>query len=831
MRKALDIMQQMHRVTFVYDSSLENIRPKGMPVQGNTLDDNLKAVFAGAGIRWEIRDGQVLLFRQRYYTYSGTVCAENGESLIHVTIFDRETGSGTLSNEHGFFSLTLPEGMHHIRFSYLGYGEVVKDIDLNANCKGTVYLKESSEQLHEVEVTGDLNAPLYTAQTGRVTLTADQLHTEFSLLSSSDLVKRLQSLPGVSSGTELLSGLYVHGGNNDENLFTLDGMPLYQINHVGGLFSAFNTDVVKNVDFYKSGFPARYGGRLSSVVDVRTKDGDMKAYHGNFSIGLLDGRIQLEGPLVEDRTSFNFGMRRSWSDLVTVPAFWLINRRHPDDKQNGRFAFHDINAKITHRLSDRNRLSLSVYSGKDLLKINSYQDDKVFNSRYKSDFKTQWGNLTTALTWNSQLSSKLSANVAGVYARSTSYYHYADMDSDMDSNGKVTSSTGMDRLNRTAIHDVGYQADFDYRPNMNHYIRFGSGYLYHLYRPDSRTAIDQSESGIIRSGSKSLYRGGELSLYAEDDVHLLRRMTANVGLRYTMYHTEGRNYHSVEPRLAVSYRALEHATLKLSYTEMSQYVHQLTNSYLNLPTDGWVPSTRTIAPMRSRQFAAGMYAELSRHLRLSVEGYYLVARNLLEFDGGNNLMLPADRWESLARTGRRKSYGIETSLAYRTRHTTMEAAYTLSWTRQRFPDFYYDWYPAKFDNRHKLNLTVRQRLGKHVDAYAAWTYHTGDRATLPTQYVIGPSLPDVPDTEAPELIYDCPNNVTLRAYHRLDVGFNFTRTTKRGHERIWNVSVYNAYCRTNAFYTRIERRQDGTFVGKGYGIIPILPSFSYTIKF
>lgn len=229
------------------------------------------------------------------------MCQDNGESLLNVTVYDQNMHIGTLTDEHGFFSLTLPEGKHTLRFSYVGYEEMVKELDLRSDYSGTIYLKESSTALEGVVVTADLNTSLFTTQTGKVSLTPAQLNTEFSLFSSPDLVKAIQQLPGVSAGTELLSGLYVHGGKNDENLFLLDGMPLYQVNHFGGLFSAFNTDIVKNVDFYKSGFPARYGGRLSSVTDVRMKEGDLKKFHGTVSVGLLDGRLRFEGPVIKEK--------------------------------------------------------------------------------------------------------------------------------------------------------------------------------------------------------------------------------------------------------------------------------------------------------------------------------------------------------------------------------------------------------------------------------------------------------------------------------------------------------------------------------------------------
>lgn len=855
MRKAIERMQELHRVNFVYDSSLADIPPASSPSSGSSLSENLKAVFVGTGIRWEIQGEYVLLFKQNRYTFSGYVCQDNGESLINVTVYDKDTHAGTLSNEHGFFSLTLPEGKHTLRFSYVGYEDVVKELDLRSDYSGTIYLKESTTALEGVVVTADLNAPLYTTQTGKVSLTSEQLNTEFALLSSPDLVKTLQNIPGVSSGTELLSGLYVHGGKNDENLFLLDGMPLYQVNHLGGLFSAFNTDIVKNVDFYKSGFPARYGGRLSSVVDVRTKDGDMKEYHGTVSVGLLDGRVRFEGPIVKDRTSFVFGMRRSWLDVLSTPALLIASRALPEDDIRARYVFHDINGKITHRFSDKDKLSLSVYSGRDLFRMRNNQvfpEGYMFQQneeRYHTAFKVRWGNVSAALAWNHQFSPKLSGNFSLVYARNLSKYD-CTMDDRYYEDGTEISIDRTVRGNNSTIDDMGYRMEFDYRPAANHHVRFGSNYLYHLYRPQSMVSEDvRGAEGVVdtlSSVAASQYRGNELSFYAEDDMKLTRKLRANLGVHYTLYQVSGAVYHSLEPRVSASYRLFSRATLKASYTEMSQFAHQLSNSYLNLPTDCWVPSTSRIRPMRSRQVAGGVYMELPWNLRMDVEGYFRTTDRMLEYEAGGSLTLPAENWEKIVRVGKGRSYGLETSLAYHDGKNTFQAGYTLSWTRQKFDAFYSDWYPGKFDNRHKLNLMYRRKFNARIDAYAAWTYRSGDRATLPTHYVENPYLPGASDVQNgyvpnlpgvpqppldPEQVYGKPNNISLPAYHRLDVGINFRRTTKRGFERIWNVSIYNAYCRMNPFYTEIERQADGSFKGKAIGLFPIIPSFSYTLKF
>ena len=390
-------VKQVYPVSFVYDASIRlDIPYTGKKLGMVSLESTLETLFHHTNIKWEIDGSHVILKKLLTYTLSGYVYQDNGETVVNATVWDMTSNVGTLTNEHGFYSLTLSEGRHKIRFSHIGSGEHLENVTLGGNKSKNITLK-SDYQLNEVVVTADLNSPLHTTQTGKVSLTAKDFVNGNNFMSSPDVVKKLQGLSGVAGGTELISGLYVHGGNNDDNLFLLDGTSLYQVNHAGGLFSAFNTDIIKNIDFYKSGFPARYGGRLSSVVDVRTNDGDMKEYHGSFTLGLLEGRIQFEGPIVKDHTSFNVAMRRTWMDLLTAPAIAIMNTSRRN-KQNVRYAFHDINAKVTHVFSEKSRADISLYSGNDLFKFR--HKEYLFDPEPTNidKFNLQWGNFTASAT-------------------------------------------------------------------------------------------------------------------------------------------------------------------------------------------------------------------------------------------------------------------------------------------------------------------------------------------------------------------------------------------------------------------------------------------------
>ena len=782
------------------------------------------------------------------FTLSGYVKDRNGEPLINATIYDLTTRQGTMTNAYGHFSLTLGEGRHEIRCSYVGYKTLIETIDLSANQNHDIILQNEA-QLDEVVVTTDLNSPLLKTQTGKLSLSQKDIKTEYALLSSPDVIKTLQRTSGVADGMELASGLYVHGGNGDENLFLLDGTPLYHTNHSLGLFSSFNADVVKNVDFYKSGFPARYGGRLSSVIDVRTADGDLYNTHGSYRIGLLDGAFHIGGPIRKGKTSYNFGLRRSWMDLLTRPAFAIMNHKSNDeDKLSMSYFFHDINFKLTNIFNERSRMSLSVYSGEDRLDAkdewhsnnsSGYNDVDIYVNRF------HWGNFNAALDWNYQFSPKLFANFTAVYTHNRSTVSSSD-------EWRVTRPGEKEQLTltshgyRSSIDDIGYRAAFDFRPSPRHHIRFGQDYTYHRFQPQTYNRFDnyqtnsEAKADTIETHSYNKNVAHQLTFYAEDEMTLNEKWSLNGGVNADVFHISGKTFATLSPRLSMKFQPTERLSLKASYTLMSQFVHKIANSFLDLPTDYWVPTTARLHPMRSWQVAAGAYMKPDKHWLLSLEAYYKRSSHILQYSSWAGLEPPAANWDYMVMEGDGRSYGVELDADYNVSNLTLHGSYTLSWTEKKFDDFYDGWYYDKFDNRHKLTLTGRWNITKKIAAFAAWTFRTGNRMTIPTQYI---GLPDVPaqeqggltfnssDDNTLNFAYEKPNNVILPAYHRLDIGFDFHHTTKKGHERIWNLSFYNAYCHLNSLWVRVKIDGNNQMKIRNIAFIPVIPSFSYTFKF
>jgi hypothetical protein len=687
---------------------------------------------------------------------------------------------------------------------------------------------DEDETLDEVVVEGNKLSPLLATQTGKRTLQQKDIKTEFSLLSSPDLVKTLQRMSGVAEGVELASGLYVHGGADDENLFLLDGTPLYNVNHSLGLFSAFNADIIKSVDFYKSGFPARYSGRTSSVVDVETKEGDMQKTQGEWSLGIIDGRFHIEGPIDKGRTSYNIALRRSWLDIITTPIIALINKGK-DEKIGLYYSFDDFNAKITHKFSDRSKLNLSFYSGLD----NLYTKDKDNDYDYPSLTKNRlgWGNYNVALAWDYMFSSNFSGNFTGVFSHNLSRYHSYDSEQYRDKNKVLHDYYYVDHNYKSHIYDTGYRIAFNYRPNNRNDIRFGSNYTYHIFKPQTHSQLDYNEDGdtIIEKSSVN-HIAHEITLYAEDEFNIGSRWTLNAGMSGEMFHISGKTFFNVDPRLAIKYQLKPNVSVKLSYTEMTQYVHKITNTFLDMPTNYWVPTTSNLHPLRSKQIAAGVYSQLTPALLVTLEGYYKRSFHILQYSNWAGLEPPAASWYKDVMDGEGRSYGIELDAIYDKGHFQTEGSYTLSWTKRKFDDFYRDWYYDIFDNRHKLDLQLRYKFTNKISVFAAWSLRSGNKMTLPSQYAVFPNIPDGSSYET-NFVYETPNNVSLPMYHRLDLGADFHHFNRHHYERIWNISLYNLYCHINTMYAKINQHNDGSLTAKGKWFIPIIPSVSYTIKF
>lgn len=843
----LHAIEQQSGCLFSYESSLlRGLPPVTFRAERQSLPVCLDRLLSPLSLGYTLAGAYIILKpKPRLYTISGFIRDSlSSESLIGASVYDVGSGKGTASNSYGFYSLTLPAGPVTLRASYVGFHTLDTSFDLQKDTVLPATLSAWSA-LKEVVVEGLPPASEITSsRTGVIQFSPNTIRRVPALFGEPDVLRTLQQTPGVASGTEGLTGMYVRGGNGDENLYLIDGNPVYHVSHVGGLFSTFNPDAVKNVEFYRGSFPARYGGRLSSVVDVRMKDGDRQTYHGGASIGLLAASVFAEGPLIKDRTSFSVAFRRTWLDAFTAPALAIWNKIHKERDKAG-YSFYDLNGKISHSFSDRSRLNLSVYAGQDRVR------SKMRVSRLSySDWKWRWGNFVASANWNYVFGPQWFVNVTASYTRFQSRM-WKIKETDREEKPHQPASRE-ETVQGSCIEDWGYRIGLDYTPSPAHHLKFGSDYLFHQYRPEQHwttwTVHTDGEPDWRRMVYADPYiPAHEGALYAEDDWLLGERWKLNPGIRLALYRVERHTYASLEPRFSIRYLLGRSASVKLSYAKMNQYVHQLSNSYMNLPSDIWVPVTGHIPPMVSRQFVAGAYYRWNKTLDLSLEGYYKRLDHLIEYRDGASLYPAYTRWEDKIALGEGRSYGLETMVRKPAGKWSGWVAYTLSWTDRVFHDGTVNGglrFPARYDNRHKLNVALVYQINPKVELSASWTYHSGNRLTVqldayrPVGAPVATALagenalsgknPGIPDYEP---VFGR-NAVQLGAYHRLDVGINIYRQTRKGHTGIWNISLYNAYCRMNPFAVEsIRPNPDGTWRVRQKGYFPTIPSFSYTYKF
>jgi hypothetical protein len=778
------------------------------------------------------------------YTISGYVTdGKNGETLISSSLFESATRKGTVTNAYGFYSLTVAKGDIDLVYSYIGYAPQHRKFNLTKDTTINIKLGESVE-LNEITVLGNRKElGVHGSQMSAIDIPIAQIKAVPCLFGETDVIKALQLLPGVKAGTEGSAGMYVRGGGPDENLLLLDGVPVYNVNHAFGFFSVFNADAIKNVTLYKGSFPARFGGRLSSVVDITMKDGDNKKYHGDVSLGLISSKINIEGPILNENTTFNFSARRTYGDLLIKPLLAFASSASPD-KVNAGYYFYDVNAKLSHKFSDKDRLYFSAYMGDDVIFVktetNSFYLDNGARRSENIGLNWNWGNIVSALRWNHILSNKLFMNTTAAYTR----YRF-DMGVGMENitKGANVSNTDYSKLGyHSGIEDYSAKVDFDYAPNTNHDVKFGAAYTFHTFSPGvlwtkSRTTMDSTvQTTDISVGDKNVV-SHETALYAEDNITVNYFLKANVGMHFSSFFVQDEFYKSLQPRLGLRFLVNDQLSFKAGYSYMKQYIHLLSNSSITLPTDLWVPVTKRIAPMESHQYSTGAFYSIPNIVELSVESYFKSMNNLIEYKDGSSFMGSSTGWEDKVNMGRGWAYGIEFLAQKTVGKTTGWVGYTWSKAERIFDRpgqeiNFGEVFPAKYDRRHDVSIVVSHKLSKAIDFAATWVYSTGNCSTLALQNYAAANLNDNSglsyyNNSLPQITHR--NNYRFNDYHRLDLGVNFHKKKKYG-IRTWNISVYNVYRQLNPFLV-YPSSENGNPNLKQVTLFPIIPSVSYSYKF
>ncbi|MHB9142757.1 MAG: TonB-dependent receptor plug domain-containing protein, partial [Paludibacter sp.] len=666
-----------------------------------------------------------------------------------------------------------------------------------------------------------------------------------------DVLKALQLLPGVKAGTEGTSGMYVRGGGPDENLFLLDGVPIYNVNHLGGFFSVFDADAIKNVTLYKGNFPARFGGRLSSVVDIRMKDGDNKKYHGNISVGLISSKFNIEGPIFNEKTTFNISARRTYFDLLLQPVLKIVAASQGTQDVSAGYYFYDMNAKISHKFSDKDRLFLSAYMGDDAVYSTMRQNFSNYEGTTNSDWlkmKMKWGNAITALRWNHIINNKLFMNTTATFTR---YRYFVSVGTESEYKSPTEQNSSDITLGyNSGIVDYSGKVDFDYSPNSNNDMKFGVSLTNHTFRPGVQVLkMEANDNGVTQKmdttiGDKDVF-SNEAIVYVEDNISLGSFVKANVGLNYSTYFVQDKFYHSLQPRLSARVLLSDKLSLKAGYAYMNQYIHLLSSNNISLPTDLWVPVTKRIDPMNSHQLSAGIFYELTNIADLSVEGYYKSMNNLIEYKDGSSFMGSSTGWEDKVSMGRGWAYGVE-FLAQKTfGKTTGWIGYTWSKSERLFNREGQELnngnvFPAKYDRRHDISLVVSHKFSDRFDLSGTWVFSTGNTATLGLQNYQGVTVDQQYWYGQSSLEYiNSRNNFRYPNYHRLDIGMNFHKQKKHG-IRTWNFSIYNVYNQQNPFFVYPSTQYNYNYqTGEStttkklmqISLFTIIPSISYSYKF
>ncbi len=852
----INTISQQSGIVFSYsNANIDNKKNIKLQAKEYSIEQVLNIIVKQTGLQYYYTSNKILLSpptnnsKNHKVIISGIIKdSSSGETIIGAYITDLINKNTVSTNQYGFYSLSTMSDSVKLLFSYLGYKnesvifKAQKDTVINMNIASVI-------SLQEVEVDADENKLMESAQTGELSLSPQQIKTIPTVVSQPDVIKAYQMMPGIQSGMEGTSTMLVRGGNPDENLFLLDGTPVYNISHLFGFFSVFNPDAIKNVDVFKSGFPARYSGRLSSVMDISLKEGNENEFHGNFSIGLLASSFMIEGPIKKKKCSFILAARRTYPDLILGPIVKLALNNEQSTVNKFKLYYYDVNAKINYNINSKNRLFLSLYGGRDVFEfVDTENDPYVTTSEQSSLVKNSWGNITGTLRWNHIYSSKLFSNINISY---TSFKYITNNQYDYTySSSNYSSSTNYSSDYNSGINDISSRIIFSYAPSVKHYLQFG---IYETYRFINIGNMNNSSSFVDTASSiheeynvsYPIYHCNEASVFIEDEWTISKKLKSNIGLNCTSFNATQVFYLSVEPRISARYLLFEKTALKASYSYMSQNLHLLSTLNAATPDDLWVTSTQNIKPEHSNNFAFGInQLLLHSSIQFSAEGYYKTLSNVLSYQESFSIMANEhSNWEENVIQGKGETYGTDIMLQKTNGKTTGWIGYTLSWNYRQFNELNNgEEFPYKYDRRHDIKICLMHKINNKIDIGFNWLFTTGMAVTIPVSFYLSAanfnysqSTPTfVNSSNEEQLQYSKENDFRMPPYHRLDFSINFHKKKKFG-ERIWNITIYNVYCRINPisldenFIKINDAFNYYTFYTSG--LFPIIPSFSYSLKF
>jgi len=739
------------------------------------------------------------------FTISGLVKdSASNELAVGALVYAKGTNNAINTNAYGFYSITLDKGKYELMMSYIGYKPAVKKIDLTKDTTIDFIIQEDNtlEEIVIVAEKDNITEQVKSSQMSAINIPIEQIKNIPTIGGETDIIKVMQLMPGIKRGDDGQNGMFVRGGSIDGNLIQLDEATVYNVSHLFGFFSVFNNDALKDITLYKGGFPAQYGGRLSSVIDIKMKEGDAQGFHVEGGAGILSSHLTIQGPLKKNRISYLVSGRRSYIDQV----FKLVYRANVLP-----YHFYDLNAKINFVISEKDHIYLSGYNGDDVLKNLSTADNRFFSGAFKL------GNQTTTLRWNHIYHQKLFSNISLI----NTLFRY-DVEAIIPGNSFLT---------RSRIDDIGIKADYNYYPSTRHTIRYGAFYTNHAFRPNVvSTSGEISEVLKARQGKKTATN--EFGAYISDDWAIDSLFKINIGIRNSNLATTNVFYPALEPRFSSTYNFAKNQSIKLGYSRMKQFLHLVSSSSISLPTDLWYPVSKKVKPLISDQVAVAYNIGVEKIKTLfTVEAYYKWMDNLIDYREGAVLILN-DNYEDELVSGKGRSYGAE-FLAHKTKGAlTGWIGYTISWSLRKFPDlnngkeFY-----AKYDRRHDFSIVGSYEFTKRFSVSAVWVYSTGQRFTPITgNYItVNSSVTDINSLP----IYSDRNALVMPAAHRLDVSFIFKTRTKGKSIKFsgeWHLGVYNLYNQAQPQRVVIEPDNKGGYKYVAKGLFGLIPFAAYNFK-
>ncbi len=753
-------------------------------------------------------------------TISGYVKdAVSTENLINATVRIQGTNNAVFTNEYGYYTLNIKQtDTITISASYLGYmteNKIVIAVD-NKNINFNLIENNSIDSI----VISAVKTIDKTKEIGTHTLYLNQLKMLPSLGGEKDILKAIQMLPGIQSGNEGSNGIFVRGGGIDENLILLDDVPLYNVNHLGGFVSVFNPDAINSVKIIKGGFPAKYGGRLSSIVDVRMLEGNQNKLTGNFSISPITSNFSINGPLKKQKTTFMLSARAFYLGAF-MRTFTFLSLEGYSIGYN----FYDVNSKISHSFNEKNKIFISFYKGNDraIMKLNDF----MYSNNSDAEIKTNWGNTLVAFKWYKILTSKLFLNTTIAHTK----YYYQNI---IDYQNKEDTTIFKVYLN-TSVKDFLLKSDLQYSVSNNFKINFGFNTKFLIFQPLYLHILYKNDKYNIDTS----YKNNEItaidnSIYFESEFSLLKIFSFNLGFRVTDYFADYKHFYFIEPRLIFIINTSHNSAIKSSYAETQQNIHLITSSSLSMPMDIWAASNQDLPPSFSKQFSSGFYSNfLNQKFEFSIEAYFKTSNNLVSFkEGATYLSVIGDWTDKLETNGYGKSYGIELLLEKKQGKTIGWISYTLSKTTRKFENINFgNEFLFKYDRRHNLNIVVTHKYSKKINFSACWIYGTGYPYTLPVaRYDIDDEIYNDTWLSSDQIVvFANQNEYRMRDYHRLDFAINFIKERKKS-TGIWSISIYNVYNRKNA-YSYFLKKNNGQWNIYQQSLFPIIPSISYSLKF